>query len=88
MDQLFIMMNPYVKGPLIVSMQIFPFFDKLLQLLQEAKAKLLAFIGRLVHSEYILTLILEKYSCLYRDFNQFYEEGYVKFSVSENRSNF
>ena len=41
-----------------------------------------------MHSEYILTLILKTFSCLYCDFNQFYENGYVKFSVSENRSNF
>ena len=38
--------------------------------------------------EYISSLILEKKLCLVRDFNQFYDEGYVKFLVSENRSIF
>ena len=38
--------------------------------------------------EYISSLILEKKLCLVGDFNQFYDEGYVKFLVSENRSNF
>ena len=41
-----------------------------------------------MHYEYISTLILEKLLRLLRDFNQFYDERYVKFSVSENRSIF
>ena len=42
-----------------------------------------------MHNEYILTFILEKKMlCLLFDFNQFYEERYLKFSVSKNRSIF
>ena len=37
-----------------------------------------------MHYKYILILTLEKIVYLFRDFNPFYEEGYVKFSVSEN----
>ena len=44
---------PVDGGPLTVSMQICPFFDKLLQLSQAAKSKLFAFTGRIMHSEYI-----------------------------------
>ena len=36
-----------------------------------------------MHYKYILFLILAKPLCLLRDINQFYDEGYVKFSVSE-----
>ena len=32
-----------------------------------------------MHSEYILTYILEKFTYLWPDFNKLYEEGYVKF---------
>ena len=76
------------KGPLTVSMQICPFSINYYSFLRQQKLNYLAFIDRLLHSEYILTLILEKFSCLKSNFNQFYEEGYMKFLVSENRSNF
>ena len=48
----------------------------------------LAFIGSLMHCEQISTLILEKLLCLLHDCNQFYEEGYMKFSVYKKRSKF
>ena len=35
--------------------------------------------------KYISTLILKNLLCLLHDFNQFYEEGSVKFSVSLKR---
>ena len=41
-----------------------------------------------MHYEYILTLILKNSLCLLHDFNQFYKERYVKFSVYKNRSEF
>ena len=56
--------------------------------LRQQKLNYLAFIGRLMHLEYILTLIVEKFSCLFHDFNQFNEKGYVEYSVSANRSTF
>ena len=55
--------------------------------LRQQKLNYLVFIGRLMHSVYILTLILEKQnSYLHHDFNRFHEEGYMKFLVYEIRS--
>ena len=41
-----------------------------------------------MHSKYILTLILENSHIFYVTSTIFYEEGYVKFLVFKNRSNF
>ena len=37
-----------------------------------------SYLFLLMHTEYILSLILEKCSCLQRAFSHFYEEKYVK----------
>ena len=62
--------------------------DKILQLHWAAKFKLLPLTGRLMHYTYMHFFIFGTVICLLSNFNQFYEEGYLKFSVSENRSAF
>ena len=68
-----------------MSVQICPFLTNYCSFLRQQKLSCLAFIDRLKHPEYSLTLILEKFSCLSHDFSQFYEERYVKFSIFDNR---
>ena len=66
----------------VVNANLPIFLKKYCSFLRQQMLNYLAFIDRLMHFRYILSLIFETFSYLKHDFNQFYEEGYVKFSVS------